>query len=283
MVIGNAPKSEAASALIIFAGRAGDRNGRAMLGAKAMGAALAKATGSAGAATGVFEAPLGADWAIELEAARSGLLHLQQMLTAAFDAGTQPISVIGRCAAALGTLPVVARTRKDAAIVYFDAHGDCNTPEHTTSGYLGGMVLSGAAGYWETGLGNDLKLSNVVLVGSRDLDPFECELIGKAAVKIVELGPDLPARLRTALAGRPAYVHLDCDVLDPGIVPTEYCVPCGLSLSELCEACAVIAERKMVGLEIAEFEACWNDGSPCDPGPLVTALEPLLMAMKPTA
>jgi len=245
-----------------------------------MGIALAKATGLVKSEIGAPEPPLAAGWEVELEAARSGLAHLQRALAIALDAGKRPVSTLGRCAAALGMLPVIARARPDAAVVYFDAHGDCNTPERTTTGYLGGMVLSGAAGIWDSGLGNDLKLSNVVLVGCRDLDPFECELIGREAIKTVELGPDLPVRLRAALAGRSAYVHLDCDVLDPGIVATEYRVPNGLSLSGLREACTVIAEREVVGLEIAEFEAFWADSTPCDPDPLIAALAPLFAALK---
>jgi arginase len=269
--------------LITFGGRAGDRNDRAMIGAQTMGTALARANGLVKSEIGSSEPPLAAAWEVELEAARPDLLNLQRAIAAALNSGKRPISTLGRCAAALGTLPTVAHARRDAAVVYFDAHGDCNTPEHTSTGYLGGMVLSGAAGCWETGLGNNLKLSNVVLVGCRDLDPFECELIDKESIKTVALGPDLPARLRTALAGRSAYVHFDCDVLDPGIVATEYRVPHGLSLQGLHEACAVIAECEVVGLEIAEFEASWADGTSCDPGPFVAALEPLFAAMKRTS
>jgi arginase family enzyme len=44
------------------------------------------------------------------------------------------------------------RYRPDAKIVWFDAHGDFNTPETTPTGYLGGMVLSALCGLWESGL-----------------------------------------------------------------------------------------------------------------------------------
>jgi len=48
--------------------------------------------------------------------------------------------------------------------------------------------------------------------------------------------------------------YLDCDVLEPGIVPTEYRVPGGLDLQQLKGALQVLAECEVVGLEIAEFE-----------------------------
>lgn len=219
--------------------------------------------------------PLAAGWEIELEAARPGLLELQRNLAASFSAGTKPFIAMGRCAAGLGTLPAVAAARPDAAVVWFDAHGDCNAPEFTTSGYLGGMILTGSAGRWNSGLSAGLDLANVVLVGARDLDPCEKELIESGVVRLVEAGPGLAGRLREALAGRQAYVHLDCDVLNPGLVPTEYAVEDGLSFADLREACAVIAENGVVGAEIAEFEAAWSDGTAGDPAPLVAALSPL--------
>ena len=52
------------------------------------------------------------------------------------------------------TLPVMARYHPDALVVWFDAHGDLNTPESTTTDYLGGLVLSGPVGMWESGPGD---------------------------------------------------------------------------------------------------------------------------------
>jgi arginase family enzyme len=186
---------------------------------------------------------------------------------------------MGRCAAGLGTLPAVAAAHPEAAIVWFDAHGDCNAPRFTTSGYLGGMVLTGAAGHWETGLGAGLDLARVVLVGARDLDPCERDLIENGTIRLVEAGPGVADRLREALAGRRAYVHLDCDVLDPGLVPTEYEVEGGLSFADLRAACAVIAESGAIGAEIAEFETAWRDGRPGDAAPLAAALAPLYQSV----
>ena len=75
-------------------------------------------------------------------------------------------------------------------------------------------------------------------------------------------------------------MHLDCDVLEPGIVPTEYRVPDGLTLQQLHQAAQVLAEREVIGLEIAEFESAWaEDGTPGDPAPVIEALQPLLKAV----
>jgi arginase len=161
--------------------------------------------------------------------------------------------------------------------VWFDAHGDINTPDTTTSGYLGGMVLTGAAGRWESGLGSGLDLANVVLVGARDLDPAERALIDSGAPRLVTAGPNLGSRLRSAIGGRPIYVHIDCDVLEPGLVPTEYSVPGGLTFDDLHDACRVIAGNEVVGLEIAEFEATPGDDSAANSiAALLDALGPLI-------
>ncbi|MCE8417831.1 hypothetical protein LZ190_03805 [Rhodovulum sulfidophilum] len=43
--------------------------------------------------------------------------------------------------------------------------------------------------------------------------------------------------------------------------------------------CRVIAEHRLLGLEIAEFEAAWKEGGrPVSPEPLLAALAPLLRA-----
>jgi arginase family enzyme len=66
-------------------------------------------------------------------------------------------------------------------------------------------------------------------------------------------------------------------VLEPGIVPTEYSVPDGLTLEDLQEACAVIAAHEVVGLEIAELEATSDDPQSARTiSALLDALEPLI-------
>lgn len=268
-----------ALSLTLFSGRAGDRNDRGIPGAAMVAETLSAAAGLPLARIGTPQPALAAGWEIELAAARPGLLDLQRHLAASFAAGDRPFTAMGRCAAGLGTLPAVAAAHPGSAIVWFDAHGDCNAPHFTTSGYLGGMILTGAAGLWQSGLGAGLDLGQVVLVGARDLDPCEKDLIESGAIRLVEAGPGLVERLREALAGRSAYVHLDCDVLNPGLVPTDYEVANGLSFEDLRGACAVLAEAGVVGAEIAEFEAAWRDGRPGDPAPLVAALEPLYQSV----
>ena len=270
----------AGASLIVFRGRAGDRNERGMVGAELVGKALADRYGLTRSQIGTPEKPLGARWDVELESARKGLRTLSSHFEAVLRAGCRPLTALGRCASALATLPVIGRLRPEANVVWFDAHGDCNTPETSVTGYLGGLVLTGAAGLWDTGLGAGLDLANVVLVGARDIDPAERLLIAAGRPRLVEPGDAVPQNLDDILGDSPVYVHLDCDVLEPGIVPTEYRVPRGLTLAQLSAACSVLAQREIVGFEIAEFEASEpGQTAEASPAALLDALEPLLSAL----
>ena len=265
-----------ALALTVFQGRSGDRNSRGVTGAALIGAALEARLGLVAVTVGAPAPPLSAGWFEELEAARPDLEALAVRLDGVLADGAVSLVAQPRCAASLATLPVVLRHHPEALIVWFDAHGDCNQPQHSTTGYLGGMVLTGAAGVWDSGLGVGLDLADVVLVGARDLDPCEIALIEAGAPRLVAGGPSLAERLAAAIGDRPVYVHLDSDVLNPGLVPTEYSAPEGLSFADLREACAVLAGNRVIGLEIAEFEDRFTDGAPGDAEALLQALAPLL-------
>jgi arginase len=156
--------------VMIYAGPAGDRNERGIRGAAALGARLAGALGLR-AETLISRAPIvEGGWRAQLRRASASLRLLAARLGERWDAGDRTILTMGRCAAGLATLPAMARRFPDAAVVWFDAHGDCNVPAGDAASearYLGGMVLSGAAGEWDTGLGAGLDLANVILVGAR--------------------------------------------------------------------------------------------------------------------
>jgi arginase len=215
-------------------------------------------------------------WDEQLSAARADLHTLAETLAKHIGRGERCVSALGRCAAGLATIPVVARHHPHACIVWFDAHGDSNLPSSSAVPYLGGMVITGAAGHWDSGLGSGLSMSNVVLVGARDLDPHERQLIASGVLKVIAPGPRLVERLSAAVGQRDVYVHLDCDVLEPGLVPIEYQVPGGLSFEELRACAAELSKRRILGVEIAEFESEWLDGRPGSPERLVDALTPFM-------
>jgi len=61
--------------------------------------------------------------------------------------GSVPVVVSGDCTTSLGIVAGLQQDGADPAIVWFDAHGDVQTLETTTSGYPGGLPLRLLMGY----------------------------------------------------------------------------------------------------------------------------------------
>jgi len=258
--------------LTTFQGRAGDRNTRGWEGATQVSRELARRLGLEATVVGAPAEPLAAAWDVELEAASDGFRSLAERYISMFEAGRIPITAINRCAAAIATLPIVARYRPDAVVIWFDGHADLNVPSNTATGYLGGIAFSAALGLWDSGFGSGVIPDNAVLVGARDLDPAEVEVVDQGIVRLI--GVDDLGELSAVIAGRPVYIHIDCDVLEPGQVPTEYAVPGGLTLESLKRAMADLAGSELVGLEIGECQAGVGDEAAV--AELVSALMPVL-------
>lgn len=263
--------------LTVYCASAGDHNDRGMRGAQVVGKALSDRLDVTATEIGVPEAALNQGWRSELDHARPAMQELADRLDDMLRQGLKPVSALSRCAAALATLPVLVHHRPGTCVVWLDAHPDLNTPDSTVSGYLGGMALSGPAGLWNSGFGNGLPMHSILLVGARDLDAAEQALVEAGKVKLIRREGDYLSRLRDSTGSLPLYVHLDCDVLNPGIVPTDYQVPGGFTLDELQQVSKVLAENPIVGLEIAEFEWTWPTSDiPASPLALLDALDPIL-------
>ena len=160
-------------------------------------------------------------------------------------AGFFPLIVGGDCLVALGALSGLLDPL-NTAVAWLDAHGDFNTPETTISGYLGGMPLACAVGRGLSELREQCKIAtpvperNVALIGVRDLDAAEEQLLLESSVALVRrpaLERDLAAldRALHGLSRLPQlYLHVDIDVLDPTEAPgVDYPVAGGLRLDEL--------------------------------------------------
>ncbi|MGK2882467.1 MAG: arginase family protein [Mycobacterium sp.] len=247
-----------------------------MQGAVIMGLELSNVTGLKPTVVGVPRHAASETWRTALPAALPGLRELQRAYNGIFEREETPIAALSRCAASLATLPTVAQHHPDALVVWFDAHADLNTPDNTTTGYLGGLVLSAAAGWWDSGLGAGLHPNRIVLGGTRDFDPPEQALVDAGTIKLAA-GPSLHAALDEHVGDRPVYFHFDCDVLQPGIVPTDYQVPNGLTLEDLVAVSQRLSHNPVVGIEIAEFEAAADPNDDSNYAqPLIEAMAPLL-------
>ncbi|HEY7481328.1 MAG TPA: arginase family protein [Gemmatimonadales bacterium] len=178
--------------------------------------------------------------------------RLAYAVRSARAAGDFPLVLSGNCNAAVGTLSGISPAER--AVFWFDAHGDCNTPETTTTGFLDGMGLTTALGLcWRdlaaTVPGFEPVLPRMsFLLGARDLDPAEASWLEQSEVTSIPVGqvPDgLPMLLEQApVADAIGYVHLDLDVLDPSVGRANYLpVPQGLSLEQLTGAIAAVRGR----------------------------------------
>ena len=107
-----------------------------------------------------------------------GLVQLYAPLAERVAHVRDPVVLSGDCVTALAVLAGVQRSGIDAALVWFDAHGDFHTEQTTSSGYLGGLPLAKAVGRGDLSLPDALRLTplaedRVLLVDARDLDPPE--------------------------------------------------------------------------------------------------------------
>lgn len=138
----------------------------------------------------------------------------------AVERGETPVVMSGDCTTSLGVLAGLRRAAVAPSVVWFDAHGDVQTLETTTSGYLGGIPLRIIAGYRPELISRALGLTpvaedQIVLVDARDLDPPEREYLDASAITRLPV-EDVDA---DRLPAGPIYLHIDLDVVDPAELP----------------------------------------------------------------
>ncbi|WP_208720533.1 arginase family protein [Amycolatopsis circi] len=247
--------------VIVSQGRIGDRGSGMIEGAARTAGALEERYGIETRFVGTPAGPEDDDWTVSLPAAEETLTLLAQAVSASIAAGRRTVLVVNTCSASLATLPAAVRAYPDCVVLWIDAHGDFNTPDTTESGYLGGMALSGACGLWESGHGAGVDPSRVVLVGARDIDPSERELLDKAGVRILAPADGTGQRVAAAVGGARVWVHIDWDVLEPGTVPADYSVPDGLLPNRIREILEAIPAADILGVELAEFAATGDEST----------------------
>jgi arginase len=125
-----------------------------------------------------------------------------QSLALAAELPDRPLVLGGCCCSHIGAVQGLASRHDRLAVVWFDAHGDLNTPESSPSGNAGGMPLRMLID------GGAVDAHDVALVGARNLDPPEVTFIAERGIHDSAGG---------ALADVDCvYVAFDLDVLDPG-------------------------------------------------------------------
>jgi arginase len=135
--------------------------------------------------------------------------------------------------------------KKNLAVIWIDAHGDCNSPTTSPSGNYHGMPLAHLLGLFRSNLLNwgqdELQVNQVAMIGIRDLDieeKVQMDRIGLlyfTAQQVKRMGMktvmDQAMQHVDPLASRNIHLSLDVDGFDPKIIPgTGTSFPQGISL-----------------------------------------------------
>ncbi len=178
------------------------------------------------------------------------------------------IVLSGNCNSALGTIAGLGP--QSTGVLWFDAHGEFNTPETTSSGFFDGMALAVATGRcWRTIAQSipgymPLPEHNVILAGVRQTDPEEQTALDASRItQARELAAVGPALEKIAARVRHWYVHLDLDALDPSeATANEWTPPQGLLAGDIEAAIQHAAKlRPIAAVTVASLDpACDADG-----------------------
>jgi arginase len=193
-----------------------------------------------------------------------------------------PLVVSGNCSSALGT--VAGCAPQALGVVWFDAHGDFNTPDTSWSGFLDGMGLATLTGRcWQTLAAripgfHPIPDSAVVHIGGRDVGEQEQRLFAES--QITHVPPDAvrsstlrtllhPVLLKLQAQRRSIYLHIDLDVLDPTeAIANEYAAPNGLSIPHMLDIIGMIGEFVTIeACGVASYDPAYDrDGATLQAG-----------------
>ncbi len=213
-----------------------------------------------------------------LDTVANACIDLCRQVERAMADGRFPLVIGGDHSIAIGTISGIAEHwlyRKGGAprpasigVLWFDAHGDINTPETTGSGNIHGMPVACLLGQGPNSLtkigyaGQKLLPENVVQIGLRDIDEAEKQMIRECGVVPYTMA-DIDRRGMAAVMeealGRLAgcdllHVSFDIDSVDPRIAPgTGTPKLGGLTYREAHLAMEMVADSKRLSsLEMVE-------------------------------
>lgn len=187
-----------------------------------------------------------------------------------------PLVFGGDHALAIGS--IAASQHEDLAVLWIDAHGDCNTDESSITQRIHGMPLAVVQGYGHPQLTSIMdhyvKSNHVLALGLRDLDPLEKTLMEHWGVNMITMS-DIETngldwcilQIQTFLA-KHAHVHCsyDCDSMDPLLIPgVNTPVTNGFNQSQIMQILKPIFQSKsLVSLDIVEFNPKQDNGNTFD-------------------
>lgn len=213
-----------------------------------------------------------AGWQAELRTAFELHHVIAAEVRAARTANQLPLVLSGNCNATIGVLAGLTHPGQRVGLIWLDAHGDFNTPDIDTSGFLDGHGLAMAVGRcWQTLTGavpgfHPLLEQHVLLAGARSLDDAEQAALMESGVQWL-----LPEQARDAQVTAAAldhladmvdvlHFHVDLDVHDPSIAPANsYAEPDGLLADDVHRLLRHSAERTpVISATLASYDPAFD-------------------------
>lgn len=202
--------------------------------------------------------------------------NLAELVDAEIHKGQFPLIFGGDHSIAIGSIAGISNHYKDLGVIWYDAHGDLNTDNTSPSGNIHGMPLAVNLGLGDERLTSiagkypKVKPENIVIIGARDLDPGEKDLIHEKGMKVFTMHeidrmgmPKVMEETLQYLRERTDGVHLslDLDGLDPEEAPgVGTPVIGGLSYRESHLAMEMLHESKMItSAEFVEVNPILDD------------------------
>jgi arginase len=199
--------------------------------------------------------------------------RLRKQVERSMGEGRMPLVLGGDHSIAIGSVAgssnFLAARDEALGLIWFDAHGDANTPDTTPSGNIHGMSLAVALGHGDSelthlgGRSPKIQTRNAVLIGIRDLDAGERDSLKKWGVTcytmrdIDERGMrDVVDEAIGVASDGTAGLHLsfDLDVVDPEDAPgTGTPVWGGINYREAHLAMELLADRaNIIAIDLVE-------------------------------
>ena len=182
--------------------------------------------------------PTGRDNAKYLPQIAKICASLAESLETALREGKFPLVLGGDHSVAVGTIAGVSHTfharNEDIGVIWIDAHADMNTPDISPSGNVHGMPLACCVGMGPhelthlLGFSPKIKGGNLVLIGLRDVDEREREIVrrsGAAAFTMRDIDERglrsiMEQAIERATSGTAGFhLSVDMDAVDPDEAP----------------------------------------------------------------
>ena len=147
--------------------------------------------------------------------------------------GEFPITLGGDHVIAIASALASINTHKNMGIIWFDSHADFNTYPTSVTGNLHGLPLAVATHYEKSILsdfhdGPFYNFKNAVIVGGRDIDPWEWGNVLDAGVTVFstedikKYGVEEICKKAFAIASNGTdgvHISFDLDLIDPNVAP----------------------------------------------------------------